>query len=170
MVTELEIRDALKRVIDPEIGRDIVDLGMVRDISLSNGEVGLTLALTTMACPLKDRLVSDIKSAIRGLDGALTVQVNLAEMSAEERARALGEERADGFMAAPFNQIGRVVAVMSGKGGVGKSSIAALLAMPYARPASGLGCWMQTSPDRASPACLGCTRWPGPALWGCCQR
>jgi Mrp family chromosome partitioning ATPase len=129
MVTEEEVRDALKGVMDPELGRNIVELGMVRDIHLSDNQLDLTLALTTMACPLKDRIVKDIKSAIRGVDGALLVDVELVEMSAEERAKILGDRRIQQLIAEPFNEIDQIIAVMSGKGGVGKSSVAALLAI-----------------------------------------
>jgi Mrp family chromosome partitioning ATPase len=129
MVTEEEVRDALKGVMDPELGRNIVELGMVRDIHLSDNQLDLTLALTTMACPLKDRIVKDIKSAIRGVDGALLVDVELVEMSAEERAKILGDRRIQQLIAEPFNEIDHIIAVMSGKGGVGKSSVAALLAI-----------------------------------------
>lgn len=129
MVTEEEIRDALKGVMDPELGRSIVELGMVRDIHLSDGQLHLTLALTTMACPLKDRIVKDIKSAIRGVDGALLVDVELVEMSAEERAKIFGGRQVEQHVAEALNEIDHVIAVMSGKGGVGKSSVAALLAI-----------------------------------------
>jgi len=129
MVTEEEIRNALKGVMDPELGRNIVELGMVRDIRLSDDQVDLTLALTTLDCPLKDRIVGDVKSAIRGLDGALIVSVELVEMSAEERAKIFGKQQAVRPLAEQFNEIDHVIAVMSGKGGVGKSSVAALLAI-----------------------------------------
>jgi Mrp family chromosome partitioning ATPase len=139
MVTENEIRDALTRVMDPELGRNIVELGMLRNIHLSDGQLDLTLALTTMACPLKDRIVNDIKSAIKGVDGALLVDVELVEMSAEERAKILGERQVEQPMAEAFNEIDHVIAVMSGKGGVGKSSVAALLAVALRRRGERVG-------------------------------
>ena len=83
MVTEKEIRQVLQRVMDPELKRSIIELGMVRDIRLTDGQVNLTLALTTLACTVKDRIVNDIKSAIRGVDGALITTVKLTEMTAE---------------------------------------------------------------------------------------
>lgn len=129
MVTEEEIRNALRTVMDPELGRNLVDLGMVRQIRVEDGQVDVTLALTTMACPLKNRIVDDIKSAIRGLDGALITNVQLTEMTEAERAKALGHHEEKHGAAEAFNEIGRVIAVMSGKGGVGKSSVASLLAV-----------------------------------------
>jgi Mrp family chromosome partitioning ATPase len=127
MVTEEEIREALKKVMDPELGRSIVDLDMVRDIHLHNGQVDVTLALTTMACPLQNRIVNDIKTAVRGVDGALITAVQLVEMTDEQKAQLFAQMEKKGI-AEPFNHINHVIAVMSGKGGVGKSSVAALLA------------------------------------------
>jgi Mrp family chromosome partitioning ATPase len=130
MITAEEIRNALRKVMDPELGRNIVDLGMVRDVTVSDEhEVNITLALTTVACPLKNRIVDDIKAAIHGLDGALVVNVKLAEMNAKEKDRLMGARQAPEPIAAAFNDINHVIAVMSGKGGVGKSSVSALLAV-----------------------------------------
>ncbi|MBM4430709.1 MAG: iron-sulfur cluster assembly protein, partial [Chloroflexi bacterium] len=120
MIREEELRQALAKVTDPELGRSIVELGMVRDIALSDGQVDLTLALTTMACPLKGRIVDDIKSAIRGVDGALLVNIKLAEMTDEEKAKAFGappgphrgESQQKASIAQAFNDIDHVVAVM----------------------------------------------------------
>jgi Mrp family chromosome partitioning ATPase len=139
MITEEEIRVALGKVIDPELGRSIVELGMVRDIQVADGQVDITLALTTLGCPLKDRIVNDVKSAVRSLDGALITTVQLGEMTDEERAEALGESGASRPLAEPFNEIDRVIAVMSGKGGVGKSSVAALLAVSLRKKGERVG-------------------------------
>jgi len=138
MVTEQEIREALSSVMDPELKRSIVELGMVQDIHLQDNELELTLALTTLACPLKERIVADIKSAIRGVDGGLLVDVKLTEMSQEERAKALGGQQPE-HIAEAFNEIGHVIAVMSGKGGVGKSSVAALLSIALRRKGERVG-------------------------------
>jgi Mrp family chromosome partitioning ATPase len=138
MVTEQAIREALSSVMDPELKRNIVELGMVRDIRLQDNELELTLALTTLACPLKERIVADIKSAIRGVDGGLLVDVKLTEMSKEERAKLLGGQQPQ-HMAEAFNEIGHVIAVMSGKGGVGKSSVAALLSIALRRKGERVG-------------------------------
>ncbi len=128
MTTQEDIRQALTKVMDPELGRSIVELGMVRDIHLIDGQVDITLALTTMGCPLKNRITDDIKTAVRGVDGGLITNVELVEMTDEEKAKAFGGMEKKKGVAEPFNEVQRVVAVMSGKGGVGKSSVAALLA------------------------------------------
>jgi Mrp family chromosome partitioning ATPase len=139
MVTEQEIREALSSVMDPELERSIVELGMVRDIEVQDNQLELTLALTTLACPLKDRIVAGIKSAIRGVDAGLLVDVKLTEMSKEERAEALGGQQPREMTAEAFNEIGHVIAVMSGKGGVGKSSVAALLSIALRRNGQRVG-------------------------------
>jgi len=166
MVTEEEIRDALRRVIDPELGRNIVELGMVRGIGLADGEVNLTLALTTLACPLKDRIISDIKSAIRALDGALIVNVKLVEMSAEERAKIVGEQQVKQYVAEPFNEINHVIAVMSGKGGVGKSSVAALLAIALRKQGERVGLLDADITGPSIPRMLGLHELPGTSPLG----
>ncbi len=139
MITQEDIRQALTKVMDPELGRSIVELGMVRNINLADGQVDVTLALTTMGCPLKNRIMDDIKSAIRGVDGGLIANVKLVEMTEEEKAKAFGGMEKKKGIAEPFNEIQRVIAVMSGKGGVGKSSVAALLATALSKSGQKVG-------------------------------
>ena len=142
MVDQAGIIDALKTVNDPELGRSLVELGMVRDIEVGDARVRFALALTTLACPLKDRIVSDARRAVLALDGVTDVEVALREMTAEEKARVWpkGErqEREPG-VAKHLNDVKRVLAVMSGKGGVGKSSVAAMLAVALRRQGKRVG-------------------------------
>ncbi len=142
MITAESVREALRGVKDPELGRDLVELGMVRDVKVSEGNVAVILALTTLACPLKDRIVGDVRRAVLALPGAYGVTVDLVGMSAAERAKALG--KANGHdeekpLAKDINHVGRVVGVMSGKGGVGKSLVAGLLAAALAREGKRVG-------------------------------
>jgi len=139
MPTEQEIREALTGVIDPELGRNIVELGMVRQVEVDDEQVNITLALTTLACPLKEKIVGDVKEAVRGLDGGLITNVQLVQMRAEERSAILGQPQEEQPLAAAFNEVGRVIAVMSGKGGVGKSSVAALLAVALRKSGQRVG-------------------------------
>jgi Mrp family chromosome partitioning ATPase len=139
VTNESEIRDVLAQVMDPELHRSIVDLGMLRELRVGEGEVALTLALTTLACPLKDRIVEDIRAAIRTVDGGLAVTIHLTEMSDSERSAAMGEQPSHQYMAEAMNEVHRAIAVMSGKGGVGKSSIAALLAIALRRRGERVG-------------------------------
>jgi Mrp family chromosome partitioning ATPase len=137
MITAEQVREALAGVMDPELGRNIVELGMVRNLRVDDGQVSFDLALTTLACPLKDKIVAEAKAAVLALDGVKAVTVNLVEMTAEERERLFGgQERG---VAERFNSIDRVIAVMSGKGGVGKSLVSSLLAVALRRQGAQVG-------------------------------
>ncbi len=139
MVTEEQIVEALAGVEDPELKRSLVELGMVRDVRVQDGRVTFTLALTIPECPLKDRIVAEAKAAVLALEGVETVEVNLTEMTAEEK-RKIGIGGVDQPGAAErFNHIRRVVAVMSGKGGVGKSLVTALLAVALRQDGQDVG-------------------------------
>ena len=132
MVTREQVIGALRGVMDPELGRNIVDLGMVRDVAIVDNQVSFTFALTTMACPLRGEMVKHAKEAIAKLDNDLEVNVTLSEMTDEEKKKLFNQE-AEQPLAERMNEIGHTVAVMSGKGGVGKSSMAALLAVTLRR-------------------------------------
>jgi Mrp family chromosome partitioning ATPase len=161
MTTQQEIRSALQGVMDPELHRSIVDLGMLRDISLSDGQVDVTLALTTMACPLKSEIVNDIKTAIRGIDGALVTHVQLIEMSSEEKDKIMGKGQERAPLAAAANNVNHVIAVMSGKGGVGKSSIAALLAIALRKQGQQVGLLDADITGPSIPKMFGLHQLPG---------
>ncbi|MCX6028120.1 MAG: Mrp/NBP35 family ATP-binding protein [Chloroflexi bacterium] len=132
MVSEHEVRAALAAVMDPELGRNIVDLGMVRDVALADGRVTFTLALTTLACPLKEQIERNARLAVLALPDVQSVDIQLGEMTAQEKARLHGGEQPEG-LAEKLNHVKHVIAVMSGKGGVGKSLVAGLLATSLRR-------------------------------------
>jgi Mrp family chromosome partitioning ATPase len=134
-----KVQEALKGVMDPELQRNIVELGMVRDIQINGARVSLTLALTTLACPLKDKIVDDARQAVLALDGIDEVAIELAEMTDEERARISSEGQTYSGQAAHLNHIHHVIAVMSGKGGVGKSLVSGLLAVALRRKGMQVG-------------------------------
>ena len=127
-LTNEQVYQVLGRVMDPEPKKNLVELGMVREVKVEDGRVGITLALTTLACPLKDQIMADAKKAAFMLDGVRQVEVELVEMDAEERQR-LGLRQAEPGQAAHLNDVHRVIAVMSGKGGVGKSLVSRSLAI-----------------------------------------
>ncbi|MBN1580469.1 MAG: Mrp/NBP35 family ATP-binding protein [Anaerolineae bacterium] len=141
MITVEQIQDALNQVMDPELGRSIIDLGMVRDIVVKGQQVSFTFALTTLACPLQDNMVADAKAAIARLDENLQVQIRRVEMTQEEKQHLLGQpaNEQEKPIAERMNDIKHVVAVMSGKGGVGKSSVAAQLAVALRRRGERVG-------------------------------
>lgn len=133
MATKGQIIEALAGVMDPELKRSLVELGMVRDVRIQDGEVSFTLALTVPECPLRDQIVAEARAAVLALGGVREVQIHLTEMTEEERRQiGLGGMDEPG-VAERFNHIRRVVAVMSGKGGVGKSLVSALLAVALRR-------------------------------------
>ncbi len=136
MITVADVQQALESVMDPELGQNIVELGMVREIEVEGTRVGVTIALTVPNCPLQDTIARDAAEAVDALGDELDVQIRLTAMTDEERAQLrekLRRERApqaqpEESLAGKMNQVQAVVAVMSGKGGVGKSTTAALLA------------------------------------------
>jgi Mrp family chromosome partitioning ATPase len=138
MITEEQVRQALEKVMDPELKRNLVELGMVRDVEVQDSQVKFTLALTTLACPLKDQIIAEAKAAVLTLDGVKEVEVELTEMSAEEKKRILPDHDQPG-VAERFNHIEHIIAVMSGKGGVGKSLVAGLLAVALRREGHRVG-------------------------------
>jgi len=131
------LRQTLAQVMDPELDRSIVDLGMVHDLAYEDGRVTFTFALTTLACPLKAQMQGDARERLLALDGVDDVVINLREMTDEEKAKLMGPQEKG--VAARFNRIKHVVAVLSGKGGVGKSSVAALLAIALRRKGHQVG-------------------------------
>jgi Mrp family chromosome partitioning ATPase len=143
LITEAQVKEALGRVIDPELGRDLVELGMIKAVEIDDDQVNFTLALTTLACPLRDQLRSDAEQAVLALEGVKDVQIELVEMSAEERQRALGKAKPQDDKGSPLaeklNKVSHVVAVMSGKGGVGKSLVSSLLAVALRREGQQIG-------------------------------
>jgi Mrp family chromosome partitioning ATPase len=142
MITTERIMQALRGVHDPELGKSIVDLGMVHDLEVEGGAVRFTLALTTLACPLREQIVDQARRAVLALDGVPEVQVSLREMTPEEKERIWPrqqQQRPEAGVAAHLNHIERVLAVVSGKGGVGKSSVAAMLAVALRRQGKRVG-------------------------------
>jgi ATP-binding protein involved in chromosome partitioning len=135
VATVEDIRTALKGVIDPELGADLVELGMVGDIALRDGVAVVPIALTIAACPMRGQIEGDVVRKIKALPGIDDVEVQVTAMTSRQRselmsvARLKARERAEPTMVSPLT---RVVAVGSGKGGVGKSSLSANLALALA--------------------------------------
>jgi ATP-binding protein involved in chromosome partitioning len=132
MATIAELEAALREVLDPELGADIVTLGMVQGIDLAGGRATVHLALTMAACPLRRQIEDDVVRRLTALPGIVAAEVMVSAMSPEQRAalmetaRRQARERAAPTMVSPST---RVLAVGSGKGGVGKSSLSANLAV-----------------------------------------
>jgi ATP-binding protein involved in chromosome partitioning len=131
--TETAIREALRRVIDPELRRDLVELEMVREIEIGpGGDVTVGVALTVAGCPLKSKIQGDVRDEVGRVEGVRDVAVRFTHMTPEERAalstRLRGGERPR-TKGVSVDERTRVLAIASGKGGVGKSSLTVNLAL-----------------------------------------
>jgi Mrp family chromosome partitioning ATPase len=133
MPSEKDLLKALSLVMDPELGKNIVELTMVRELKFKDGLVSFTLALTVPTCPLRERIASDARAALMAMPDVKDVKITFGAMTDEERARILGNGQPQLPKLNQFNEIKHVIAVMSGKGGVGKSSVTARLAVALCR-------------------------------------
>ncbi len=138
MITEKQVMDALRQVMDPELRRNIVDLGMVRQVRIRGKHIKVTIALTVANCPLQDSIASDAAKAVAGLAEGLDVEIALTAMTEDEKARLRevlqsSRQQQPNFPAGNLNRVKTVIAVMSGKGGVGKSTVAAMIAVGLRR-------------------------------------
>ncbi|AZA11173.1 Mrp/NBP35 family ATP-binding protein [Corynebacterium gerontici] len=142
-VNEADIRAALARVEDPEIGKPLTELGMVKSIDIQGNDVHAVIYLTIAGCPMKSTLVNDSREAISAVDGVEHVEVTTDVMSDEQRKQLRQQLRGGAEEPViPFAQpdsTTRVFAVASGKGGVGKSSMTVNLAAALAKQGLSVG-------------------------------
>jgi ATP-binding protein involved in chromosome partitioning len=131
MLDHAAVLDALRVVVDPDLRRDIVSLGFVKDLSLKDGDVSFAIELTTPACPVKDQMREQAIAAVRAVPDVRSVDVrmtaNVRSVSAPETGRP------------PLPGVKNVIAVGAGKGGVGKTTVAVNLALALARYGSKVG-------------------------------
>jgi ATP-binding protein involved in chromosome partitioning len=134
--TEEAVREVLRGVIDPELHADIVELEMVQRISVSPlGHVEIVIALTIAGCPLRGQIKRDTESRVASIPGVTEVLISFGELTAAQRSNVMARARLKASQNAPDTEIAattRVLAIASGKGGVGKSSVTANLAAALA--------------------------------------
>jgi ATP-binding protein involved in chromosome partitioning len=134
--TEDDVMAVLRGVIDPELGSNIVDLGMAKGAIVdADGLATVKIALTTSGCPLRAQIQNDTKARINALPEVTGVKIDWTELTAEEKAAAMSVARRNAADRAPDTAIpatAKVIAIASGKGGVGKSSVTANLAAALA--------------------------------------
>jgi Mrp family chromosome partitioning ATPase len=133
VIAEKQVFGALRGVMHPEFEHDLVELEMIRRVAVEDDRIAVTLALPFVDVPVKDDLVRRVREAVSGMDPTAQVEVDLVEMSQKERAAFMGKTGEAPGPATLANDVSHVVAVLSGKGGVGKSSVAALLAVALRR-------------------------------------
>lgn len=128
MPTKQQILSALSTVMDPDLNQDLVSLGMIENLQVEDSKVSFDVILTTPACPLRQKIERDARDAVSKVEGVTDIKVNMGS-----RVRSANPVKIDA------NQFGHVVAVGSGKGGVGKSTIAVALATSLAQDGARVG-------------------------------
>ncbi|MFN4123055.1 MAG: Mrp/NBP35 family ATP-binding protein [Flavobacteriales bacterium] len=130
MITEAQVLQALSNVMEPDLGKDLVTLNMIKDVAIEGKKISFTVVLTTPACPLKEQIRKACENAIiYYIDKEAEVEVNMTANVTSKR----GEDRP------LLPQVKNVIAVASGKGGVGKSTIASNLAVALAKTGAKVG-------------------------------
>lgn len=137
-----QLLDALSKVIDPELRRSITELGMVERAELIDGTAEIKVLLTISGCPMRDKLTEDINNSVRQVPGVSKVALEFGVMTEAQREKVRDIVRGGKAKEIPFarpDSLTRVIGISSGKGGVGKSSLTANLAIAVAKQGMSVG-------------------------------
>src|ERR1035437_586706 len=129
-VTESDVLNALRSVQDPDLHRDVVSLGMIQDVTVKGSKVSFTFELTTPSCPIRDQLEREAREAVERVAGVGNVEMKMTARVPQAPHKASGEI---------LQGVKNTIAIASGKGGVGKSTVAANLAVQLARDGARVG-------------------------------